>query len=185
MTEPDHVTLRREADRVRLDLTLDSVLGRLGEVHLVGSAALDLMVRRDLDLTVICDRLDVVTLFDAARPLAAHPNVRRLSFVNDTGPWNVDPSYPDGIYWGIDCRVDGRAWNIDIWFVDEPDRQPDLRHVRELPARLTDETRSAILAIKRACHAEPHERVPSHEIYTAVLDRGIRTPDDFDRYRAT
>lgn len=183
-TEPDHVALRRESDRVRLDLSLDTVLGLLGEVHLVGSAALGLMVRRDLDLTVVCERLDVATLFDAARPLIAHPHVRRLSFVNDTGAWNVDPDYPDGLYWGIDYRVDDRAWNIDIWFVDDPDRQPDLRHVREIPAKLTDETRSAILTIKQACQAEPHQRVRSHDIYVAVLDHGIRTPEDFDQHRS-
>jgi hypothetical protein len=29
---------------------------------------------------------------------------------------------------------------VDIWFVDDPDRQPDLAHARDLPKRLTAET---------------------------------------------
>jgi len=44
--------LQREA-AVRRDLRLDDTLGVLGQAHIVGSAALGLMVRRDLDLTVV------------------------------------------------------------------------------------------------------------------------------------
>jgi hypothetical protein len=33
-------------------------------------------------------------------------------------------------------------WTLDLWFVDEPDRQPDLAHVQPGPARVTPETPS-------------------------------------------
>lgn len=70
---------------------------------------------------------------------------------------------------------------MDIWFVDEPDRQPDLRHVRELPPRLTAETRAAILLIKSAWAGRPEYRrdVRSWDICTAVLDHQVRTPAEF------
>ena len=127
---------------MRADLALDDVLAALGEPHLVGSAALGLMVWPDLDVTVVCDSLDVAALHVAAADLVRHPRVRQLTFRNDAGPWNTQPdTYPDGIYWGIDYRDGRRTWNIDIWFVVDADRQPDLRHVRDLPARLTPETR--------------------------------------------
>ena len=95
--------------------------------------------------------------------------------------------YPDGVYWGIDYRDGHRKWNIDVWFVADADRQPDLRHVRELARRLTPETRSAILDIKRAWVNRPEygQTVRSFDIYTAVLDRGIRTPDEFERFLRT
>ena len=80
--------LQREADRVRIDLELDRLCTSLGEVHLVGSAALGLMVRRDLDITVVCPTLDVAALFDIGGDLARHPRVRQLQFRNDTGGWN-------------------------------------------------------------------------------------------------
>jgi hypothetical protein len=41
---------------------------------------------------------------------------------------------------------------VDVWFVDDPDRQHDLAHVRDLPKRLTAETRAAILGVKEAWH---------------------------------
>jgi hypothetical protein len=178
--------LAEAAAIVREDLELDRVLGRLGVPHLVGSAALGLMVRPDLDLTVVCTALDVVALHKAMTDLVNHPRVRQVVFRNDTGPWNREPErYPDGIYWGIDYRDERRNWNIDIWFVTDADRQPDLRHVRELPERLTPETRSAIVAIKRAWAGRPEygRSVTSFDIYTAVLDGGITTPEEFERSR--
>ena len=176
--------LAAAAGAVRADLELDAVLGTLGEPHLVGSAALGLMVWPDLDMTVVCDALDVAALHSAAVDLVRHPRVRQLTFRNDSGPWNSHPEkYPDGVYWGIDYRDGRRTWNIDVWFVTEADRQPDLRHVRELGGRLTPETRSAILDIKRAWVQRPEygQTVRSYDIYTAVLDDGIRTPEEFER----
>ena len=51
------------------------------------------------------------------------------------------------------------------------------------PRRLTPETRSAILDIKRAWVNRPEfgQTVRSFDIYTAVLDGGVRTPEEFDR----
>jgi hypothetical protein len=178
--------LESAAAAVRADLDLDTILGELGEPHLVGSAALGLMVWPDLDLTVVCDRLDVVALHHAAAALIAHPRVRQVAVRNDTGRWNIEPqTYPDGVYWGVDYRDEQRTWNIDIWFVTDAERQPDLHHLDQLPARLTPETRSAIIAIKRAWVDRPEYRrsVTSFDIYTAVLDHGVRTPAEFDRHR--
>jgi hypothetical protein len=54
-----------------------------------------------------------------------------------------------------------------------------------LPPRLTPEARLAILRIKEARHGlEGDARVPSYRIYEAVLDHGVRTPDEFRRYLA-
>ena len=177
--------LEMAAAAVRADLDLERVLSALGEPHLVGSAALGLMVWPDLDMTVVCSQLDVGSVWDAAGVLADHSRVRQLTFRNDSGRWNTDPEqYPDGIYLGIDYRDGERVWNIDIWFVTDAGRQPDLRHLHELAPRLTPETRSAILEIKRAWKDRPEYRrsVTSYDIYTAVLDHGVRTAAEFEHH---
>src|SRR6187431_2959421 len=97
--------LEAAAAAARADLGLDELLETLGEPHLVGSAALGLMVWPDLDMTVVCDQLDVEVLHGAATELVRHPRVRQLTFRNDSGHWNRETDkYPDGIYWGIDYR---------------------------------------------------------------------------------
>ncbi len=71
--------------------------------------------------------------------------------------------------------------------MDDPDRQPDLAHVDAIGGRLTPETRAAILDIKRYWHQLPGygKTVTSFAIYSAVLDHGVRTLDEFERWRAT
>ncbi|MFF8955649.1 hypothetical protein [Streptomyces sp. NPDC014894] len=181
--------LQREADAVADDLGLARLLPPHGRVVRVGSAALGLMVAADLDLTVVCPRLDEsvkrsVTAVGAT--LGVHERVRQVTFRDDTGEWNTDPAYPDGLYLNVAYRAaGGQDWTLDIWFVDEPDRQPDLAHVRELPPRLTDAHRADILAIKQALSERPADRrPPSYEVYRAVLDHGIGDPAAFDAWYA-
>ncbi|MEV7026925.1 hypothetical protein [Kitasatospora sp. NPDC093558] len=183
--------LQVEADEVNKDLGLDEALGRVGDPVRVGSAALGLMVRRDLDVTVVCPRLDAgvhEAVAGIGARLAMHERVRQVRFRNDTGAWNTDPGYPDGLYLGLDYRSpQGHTWSLDLWFVDEPERQPDLAHLRTLPQRLTPEAREAILLIKHAWAQSPEygRSVRSWDVYRSVLDDGVRTAAEFDRWRAS
>ena len=173
--------MQDQAAAVLADLELLPLLGQFGRPVQVGSVPLGLMVARDIDLTVLCPDLDAARIFDAARPLAAHPRIRELRFRNDTGAWNVDPAYPDGLYWGPRYRTAaGEDWTIDVWFIHEQSRQFDLEHLESLPPRLTPETRLAILEIKEACLGRPW--YSSYGIYAAVLDHGVRTPEAFRGY---
>ncbi len=179
--------LQTEARSVEVDLRVEELLGAVGEVFRVGSAALGLMVWRDLDLTVVCTKLAVEPVVAIGARLSHHARVRRVEFRNDTGHWNTDPRYPDGLYLGIGYRSPaGHDWKLDIWFVDEPDRQPDLAHVRWIPEQLTPETRDTILRIKSALVSQPEygKSVKSFDIYASVLKDGIRSREEFQEWLA-
>ncbi len=177
--------LQAEAAVVLADLDLVARLGSVGRPILTGSVALGLMAWRDIDVTTLCPVLAVDPVFEIGRSLAAHPGLRRLGFRNDTGSWNVDPDYPDGLYWSLEYRLpDGEPWNLDLWFLLEGTRQFDLDHLASIPPRLTPEARLAILRIKDAWQARPAYRttVRSYDIYQAVLDHGVRTPEAFEAF---
>lgn len=178
--------LQSEAEQVRTRLGLGGVLGAVGDPIVVGSAALGLMAWRDLDITVVCSSLDTRQVLGAATELAAHPDVAAIQYRNDTGRWNQQPEmYPDGLYLGVRYHPPELAeWTPDLWFVADPARQPDLAHLRALPERLTDDTRLAILLIKTAWCGRPQygASVRSWDIYTAVLDHGVRTSEEFGRW---
>ncbi|MEV5544318.1 hypothetical protein AB0L13_46785 [Saccharopolyspora shandongensis] len=180
--------INREARRVAAELDLLAVLGAVGEPVQVGSSALRVMVRRDLDVTVVCRELDRDAHLAVARigaELAVLERVREVRFRDDTGMWNIDPRYPDGLYLGVSYRaLDGADWTLDIWFVDRPDRQPDLEHLRTLAPRLDDEHRALVLAIKEELAKRPAEGIASYEVYRAVLDHGVTTTAEFDDWRA-
>ncbi len=186
MTDDDLLTrqavLQAEAHAVLADLGLLAILGGLGHPTLTGSCALGVMVRRDIDVTTLVPALDVEKAFAIGRALAAHPRIHRLAFRNDTGRWNREPAYPDGLYWGASYRTDaGADWNLDLWFLREGTTQFDLEHLRTLLPRLDRETRVAILRIKEAlADTSAYGRdVRGFDIYRAVLDDGVRTPEEF------
>lgn len=174
--------LQAEANEVAKQLELDDLLTPAGEPIRVGSSALGLMAWRDLDITVACPKLHINTVSRIGAEFMVREGVREVRFVNDSGVWNVDPMYPDGLYMGIKYRLrEGHDWNLDIWFVDEPERQPDLAHLKIMPERLRPELRASILNIKHSWVSRPEygKTVKSYDIYKSVLDDGVRTPDQF------
>lgn len=183
--------LQAEADEVVRLLDLDRLLAKVGRPVRVGSSAMGLMVRRDIDITVTCDRLDSAAL-EAFANIGAHlmrltGHVGAVKFRNDTGPWNMEPEkYPDGLYLWLSVQMLNRVeWTVDIWLVDEPDRQPDLAHLKTLLPRLSDVTRAIILQIKRDLVASADQscaKIPSALVYEAVMDHGVRTSEEFAKW---
>ncbi len=183
--------LQADADELVEGLDLVDQLRAIGEPTRVGSSALGLMVRRDIDITVNCPRLDDATLAAfaqlGARLMQRTDLVVGVRFRNDAGHWNSEPqNYPDGLYLGLSVRTaDGANWTFDIWLVDQPDRQPDLAHLRTLLPRLTDADRVMILAIKQVLAADTTEpKLPSALVYEAVMDHGVRTVEGFRGWHA-
>lgn len=75
----------------------------------------------------------------------------------------------------------GDAWNLDLWFWPRAASAGNAADARALCQRLTPENRLAILWIKDALHEQPAYR--SVDLYEAVLDHGVRTPAQFERYQ--
>lgn len=177
--------LQAEAAVVVEELNLVQTLKAAGVPVKVGSAALGLMTWRDIDMTVVCSQLDIAAISGIASQLISNPKIRQMKFMNDTGSWNNDPAYPDGYFIGLDyLSENGSKWSLDIWFVDDPEKQPDLRHIRTLPHRLNEEAVLSILRIKTvwASRAEYGKQVKSFDIYTAVLDHKVSTPAEFEQW---
>jgi hypothetical protein len=72
--------LQMGAEQVARDIMLMELAGPLGDPVLVGSAALGLMVWRDLDVTVVCPRLDINAVVQVGSRLALHPRIREVVF---------------------------------------------------------------------------------------------------------
>ena len=191
----DDQRLLEEADKVVELLQLDALLSNIGRPIRVGSSAMGLMVRRDIDITVVCEDLSSETraafIQAGAKLMLMDRHVVSVRFRNDTGAWNTDPaSYPDGLYLGVSTRTnEGTDWTLDIWAVDQPERQPDLNHLRTLLPRLDDDRRKTILLIKqalaatRSCSVE--SKIPSAYVYDAVVEDGVGSVEQFAEWLAS
>lgn len=182
--------LQAEADEIVRQLHLDELLEAIGNPIRVGSSAMGLMVRRDVDITVSCPRLDAGALEAfagiGARLMHMTDSVVAVRFRNDTGAWNTEPDkYPDGLYLWLSVRAQNQSmWTIDIWLVDQPDRQPDLTHLKTLMPRMNDQDRETILRIKKALAERPQtkDKISSALVYEAVMDHGVRTVYEFESW---
>lgn len=179
--------LRAQANEMVARLQLSDRLARIGQPVRVGSSALGLMVRPDIDITTICAQLDAGTLAAVAalggELMTESMVVEAVRFRNDTGGWNKEPeAYPDGLYLGVTAQLpQGPRWTFDLWFVDRPERQPDLRHIETLLPRLTEASRASILGIKLELAArEDAARPTSALVYEAVMEHGVRSVGAFD-----
>jgi hypothetical protein len=175
----DSKNIRTEADDI-LRSGLQTILGRHGDVHIVGSYALGLMTWRDLDIHVVREDLDVRAFFALGGEIAGLLKPHRMHFRDESIVGT--PGLPRGFYWGIYLGDERNgAWKVDIWQTDPPAFESVRRFGDDLSARLNDTNRAMILEIKAACWQHPQYRrgFTSTDIYTAVLDRGVRDVPGF------
>lgn len=177
--------LQAEASRLIADLDLMSLLARAGRAEQVGSFVSGLMVWRDVDIGVVSPGLSVDRAWDVMRPILSRPAVTRVSYANESGHLNTSGRpYDDRHYFVIHYETDAHDdWKFDItfWLTDGPREQ----RARALALRrLSRETRICILWLKDVWHrlpAYPYE-VGGTDVYDAVLEHDVRTPDEFDAY---
>jgi hypothetical protein len=179
-------SLQTEASQVLADLNLMSYLSLLGQAEHIGSSASGLMVWRDLDVGVRCPQPSADRVFETLQPILTHSRVYEVLYREETGPRSPSGQPADQRYYFIlrYATAADQRWKIDIsvWLSDAPRNQ--LGHLDDLARRLTDETRLAILWIKDVWHrlATYPDEVSGIDIYAAVLDHGVQTPEQFATY---
>jgi hypothetical protein len=186
--EARQTQLQAEADALRRRWRLDEVLSRTGPVHYAGSYVSGLMAWRDLDVMVLVPSgFGPPDLVGLLAELVALPGVVGFDVHDERGARSPTGQRRDE-RWHVPLLADAAAgaWRIDltVWLHD-----PHVNLTRwheELRARITPEQRAAILTIKSAWHVRPEypDAVSGFEIYTAVIEGGVRTPEQFGSWLA-
>lgn len=171
-----HEALREEADGIIRQAGLLALLNEHGHACLVGSVALNLVVKLDIDFVLLVESPDILAAVDRVyHRLLDLPAVRevRISDYREEG----------GVKIGIDTYPGASgAWSIDIWVTDRPETS-GIALAERLCRELLPEHRTVILDIKGVFHQRDLLRDGmSKQIYLAVLDHDVRTVDEFERY---
>lgn len=169
--------LQAEAHDVLAALEMPEVLGRIGRVEVIGSAATGLMVWRDLDLSVYAASATTPAVADAVRHLVANPGVLDVHYADETGPRSPSATHDQRHY--VVARY--RDWKIDISIWTDTGPNGEFSDAAAIRARLTDETRLAILRIKDVWSRRDDypDAVSGIDVYDAVLNHGVRDPAGF------
>ncbi|HLZ23603.1 MAG TPA: hypothetical protein VKQ30_15935 [Ktedonobacterales bacterium] len=178
-------SLQAEAERVLAALDLVAMLASAGTVAFNGSYVTGLMVWRDLDLSVMAPGLTSRSAYETMLPLLTHPDVTLVRYRNEAGGHNATGRLEDDRYFFANYYLEaGQEWKIDISFWVSRQPHAELLPPELITQRLTDETRLAILWLKDIWHRLPvyMTQIGSVDIYNAVLDYGVRTPEAFEAY---
>ena len=179
--------LHAEAKRIIEDLGIISILKKISEPSIIGSAKNGLMVWPDIDIQAYMDELDINKVLDLLREFALVPTIQKVQFSNfrelRRDHLKSKMRLPHGYYVGLRSVQPSGEWKIDIWFGERGTPINDY----ELPdsKELTKEQRLAILKLKKTWLSKEggyRDGVTSTDFYKAVLERGIRTEKEFKDY---
>ena len=182
------VALQTEAREVLAELDRHGLFDEIGPPLVAGSYVSALMCWRDLDLMVHVGSAfsphDVLRLLRRAVDV---PGVVGFDYRDERGPRCPTGAVRDERYHvPIILQRQPGTWRIDlsVWLHD-PHANVTAWH-EALRESITDEQRNAVLRIKDVWHRLPGypDQIGGWEIYTAVLDHGVRTPQQFAAWLA-
>jgi hypothetical protein len=180
--------LQQEAQQLLATLDMAALVADTGPMLLAGSFVSGLMCWRELDVMVLAggdfSPQDVLRLLQR---IVGKLGVTAFEYHDERGPRCMTGQVRDERY-HVPFTVDwaGHCWRIDLtlWLHDA---HPNVtRWHEQLRERITAEQRSAVLRVKDVWHRRPDypDLVGSLEIYTAVIDDGVRTPRQFATWLA-
>ena len=181
--------LQEEARRVLADLDMAALVADIGPLLLAGSFVSGLMCWRELDVMVLAGGdfapRDALRLLQR---IIERTGATALEYHDERGSRCVTGQLRDERY-HVPFTVEraGQSWRIDLtlWLHDA--HLNITRWHQELRERITAEQRTAVLRIKDAWHRRPTypSQVGGPDIYTAVIDDGVRTPRQFATWLAS
>jgi hypothetical protein len=175
--------LQAEAAVVLAELDLAAMVEGIGPLLATGSYVSGLMCWRELDVMVLVGAgfspYDVLRLL---RRIVDRPGVTGFDYRDERGARSPTGTVRDERYHvAVVVSREGQVWHIDLslWLHDLH-RNVTQWH-EALRETITDEQRRAVLQIKDVWYrlpSYPHD-VGGQQIYLAVLDDGVRTPEQF------
>ena len=187
--ESRQTELQAEGRRLLDELGVERVLAEVGTVRYAGSFVSGLMSWPDLDVMVLSHPgftpTDVLALQSR---IIAKPGVIGFDYRDQRGARSPTGEARDERYHLPTFVQRGtRLWRLDltIWLRDDH-TNVTMWH-EQLRDSITAEQRSAVLRIKDVWHRRPEypDLVSGMEIYTAVLEHGVRTAQQFEAWWST
>ena len=168
--------LRNEAFEIIEEFGFLEMLEQYGDARLVGSVALDLVVKPDIDFHLLIARSDVINVAGSIRSsLVADERIREIRV--------SDFLENDSLKIGID-NLPGRSteWSIDIWITSDIDTT-GFKETDRIMSLLNEDNRNTILDLKRVyLRRGKLQDSMSLVIYQAVLEDGVSSLEEFEKY---
>ncbi|MCW4050674.1 MAG: hypothetical protein NWE89_13165 [Candidatus Bathyarchaeota archaeon] len=128
------MSLNTEAHGILKETGLLEILSTYGRAEVVGSVALDLIVKLDIDIHVLVENPELIETVNMIYPrLLEHPNIAEM---------RISDYRPDGVKIGVDrYPATSGDWSIDIWVTNKIESTA-FQYVLETTTRLDEKNRA-------------------------------------------
>jgi hypothetical protein len=164
----------RTARGIMRELDLPGRWSPYGELVVVGSVGIGVVVAPDIDVEIYSDAPRVGDGFAVMAALAELPKSRRITYLD------ARDRHEGGQYWKLEYELTAdETWTVDMWvFAGDVRTSKGAALTRAVREALTEETRDRILAVKEEA-ARLGERAYGYWLYQAVLEAGVETYADY------
>ena len=168
--------IKVEADDLLVNLDLLKILQNFGEVIITGSYSLDLMIKRDLDISLVNENMSIGKFFELGQSLNVCLNPHSMYF-RSTIMKPIDNRPPNSLYWGVQTEY----WKIDLWQVPKFYAEESIEYINNFKNKLTPAKREIVLTIKHTLlnNSDYGRKYSSKELYKAVLENDVKNLDEF------
>lgn len=164
--------LQKEADEVINQCRLLSVLDTIGKVKFVGSYALNLMYRPDIDIFCLNTMCSKEVALSTTKQFLDSNMFQTVGFAN-CNDYQCNNG-PTGYYWELIYEYNQRKWKFDIWYTTESN-YPTLKKTAVLKSKLKEnsEARGKILQLKDQYFIEGKytNEMNGYKIYEEILGK--------------
>lgn len=170
---------KEEANSLLRHFNLLSILQDYGEVRITGSYQLDVMLKKDIDISIVNDDISVEEFSDLGKKLINKLNTPSVYYRN-TRISPVDKRPENSLYWGIKTG----DWFIDIWAMSNKVFERADKYISLIKSKLNDKNRKVILILKNEFinNGTYGKNFSSRELYDAVLNNHVETASQFNTY---
>lgn len=108
--------LKIEADNIITECDVVGTLSGLGKINFVGSYALNLLHRNDIDIIVTSDICSRDLAISATQIFLENNKYQTVGFADYV---NYNTPYLQGYYWELIVVNGGVKWKFDVWYTAE------------------------------------------------------------------
>lgn len=172
-------SIKKEADELLSNYKVIETLEKFGEVNFTGSYKLDLMYKKDIDISLVTDNLTVEEFTKLGKELIENLNTPTVYYRN-TNITPVEKRPENAFYWGIKTG----EWFLDIWAMRREVYLRAENYITEIKSKLNPENRIIILQLKNELLSlnTYGNKFGSRELYDAVLNKNVTSVQSFEKY---
>lgn len=169
--------IRNQAEEIIFEKELFELIRNYGTPHIFGSHYLKLMVKKDIDISLVSEEMDNSRFFELGAKIADKLEVPNIYYRNSRV--KIIPNRPpDSLYFGFIFD----DWKIDLWCVPEFYAHESIVYLDKIKSKLTESKRENIIKLKLELieNGTYGKNFSSKELYKILTENEINSIDQFN-----